>query len=502
MKEDQTQLINARLEHLKFMMDSGKMPIFRHRSDMFLFALEAYNIARGLSSCYYRLQEDLDVRFFVRFRFDFWLQELQKWINELAGAEYRVDDENFFAEGRAKRLTIVVNRLFKYHLDKLPVDSAKGSMPLANEEILNPFRAILKMKTTDLVLSFKEALQDVYKYLLSLAMLPVNCSKESCRNALKDYFKDSFAKEHVQNEINDYKYFSRMPDGITVRDHFCYLKKRLLHLTENDELGQLNLSKSDKQVLIEKLGSLFGTNEFNPNDDEIPCTSHLMADEELFSKLLYFINIDRECSTLSLDEDKVFNYLTRKDVFLSVDQEKNLQALFALMDAMNQFLNHILEERSKKSTIGSKRQERVNNVLNIVYHYNSLLSSLIDCDHDVTELNYFFACLFSSEWLENYSYAQDDLLKLFEKDRDQINLKSYIRMLRVADDSLHVFKRVTALGKRIYTCLKDESLMEDITDGNTIQTYYSKQGYKVNEESWKQAIKLIEAIEKQYKDKK
>ena len=104
--------------------------------------------------------------------------------------------------------------------------------------------------------------------------------------------------------------------------------------------------------------------------------------------------------------------------------------------------------------------------------------------------------------MENYSYAQDDLLKLFEKDRDQINLKSYIRMLRVADDSLHVFKRVTALGKRIYTCLKDESLMEDITDGNTIQTYYSKQGYKVNEESWKQAIKLIEAIEKQYKDKK
>ena len=64
MKEDQTELITARLEHLRFLMEGGKMPIFRHRSDMFLFALEAHNIARGLSSRYYRLQEDLDTRFF------------------------------------------------------------------------------------------------------------------------------------------------------------------------------------------------------------------------------------------------------------------------------------------------------------------------------------------------------------------------------------------------------------------------------------------------------
>jgi hypothetical protein len=122
MKEDQTQLITARLEHLQFMMENGKMPIFRHRSDMFLFAMEAYNIARGLSSRYYRLQEDLDIRFFVRFQFDYWLEQIQKWIEELGCDEYRVKAENFFAEGRAKRLTIVVNKLFKYHEDKLPED--------------------------------------------------------------------------------------------------------------------------------------------------------------------------------------------------------------------------------------------------------------------------------------------------------------------------------------------------------------------------------------------
>ena len=86
MKEDQTLLITARLEHLQFMMDSGKMPIFRHRSDMFLFALEAYNIARGLSSRYYRLRDDLDIRFFMRFQFDYWLNEIVKWIRLLGGA--------------------------------------------------------------------------------------------------------------------------------------------------------------------------------------------------------------------------------------------------------------------------------------------------------------------------------------------------------------------------------------------------------------------------------
>ena len=90
MKEDQTQLITARLEHLQFMMENGKMPIFRQRSDMFLFALEAYNIARGLSSRYYRMLEDKDIRFFVRFQFDYWLGEIRKWIEQLGGVEYRV----------------------------------------------------------------------------------------------------------------------------------------------------------------------------------------------------------------------------------------------------------------------------------------------------------------------------------------------------------------------------------------------------------------------------
>lgn len=499
MKEDQTQLITARLEHLRFLMDDGKMPIFRQRSDMFIFALEAYNIARSLSSRYFRMQEDLDIRFFVRFSFDYWLQELQKWIHQLEGAEYRVDGDNFFAEGRAKRLTIVVDRLFKHHLDKLPQDSADGSMPLPDEEILEPFRVILDMKPTDLVTSFREALQEVYKYLQKLAMLPIEWSDEKRREALRLYLADSIAGEHVQGEVNNYRYFCRMPDGIQTRGQFCYLKKRLLYLTSNGELEQLSLAKSDQQALLEQLGSLFGIQEFNPSDDEIPCTAHPMADDELFAKLLYFVRLDGEQHFPVLDEDKVSNYLTRKDVFLSVDQEKNLQALFALMEAMRPFFDRILEQRCKHSSLGTERQERVDKVLRRVAHYNSKLTPLLDYKREVKELDGFFARLFSPDWLEDYSKAQSDLLHLFEKDRNEINLKPYVRMLRCANDALHLFKRTTAIGKKIYACLKEEDIMADVTDDATIQTYYSKQGYGVNtEENWSQAIKLVAAVKKEY----
>lgn len=114
----------------------------------------------------------------------------------------------------------------------------------------------------------------------------------------------------------------------------------------------------------------------------------------------------------------------------------------------------------------------------------------------------FFDCLFSPKWLKDYGKAQDELLKLFEKGRDQIQLKPYVRMLRVAQDSLSVFKPTKALGKKIYICLKGEPIMADVTDGETIQTYYSKQGYGVTMDySWENPIKLLAAVKQEYKDK-
>lgn len=498
MKEDQTLLITARLEHLQFMMDSGKMPIFRHRSDMFLFALEAYNIARGLSSRYYRLRDDLDIRFFMRFQFDYWLNEIEKWIRLLGGAEYRVDDDDFFAEGRAKRLTIVVDKLFHYHEDRLPADSAEGSMPLPDEEILEPFKTIMQMKSTNLVVSFRDALTEVKRYLLKLSTLPVDWPEESRRKALQLYLEDSKDKNHVQTELNNYRYFCRMPDGANTRGQFCYLKKRLLELTSNGGFAHLNLAKSDQQALIQQLSRLFAVQEYCPSDDEIPCTAYPMADDALFAKFLYFVRLDDERNFPVLDEEKVSNYLTRKDVYLTEEQEQNLQALFALMGAMKDWFEPVLEKRYKTTDGDSELQERIDKVMNKVRPYNSRLTDLLAYKREVNELDAFFTRLFSPEWRDDYAIEQDELLKLFEKDRDAISLKTYIRTLRVAIDSLDILKSNRAPGRQIYQCLMDEDFMKDISE-DTVNTYYTKQDYRVNEERWENAIELVDAVGKEYK---
>lgn len=497
-KEDQTKLITARLEHLQFMMASGNMPIFRHRSDMFLFALEAYNIARGLSSRYYRMQVDMDIRFFIRFQFDNWLNEIHQWIEQLGGVEYQVEDENFFPEGRAKRLTIVVDKLFGYHLDKLPADSADGSMPLPDEEILEPFRAILQMKSSNMVGAFRKALQEVHEYMLKLAMMPVDWPEEKRKEALRLYLKDSKQKPQVLTELRNYKYFCCMPDGKGVKGQFCYLKQRLLELTAHGELSQLKLSKNDQEELLGKLRTLFSHEETSPSEDQIPANEKPMADDELFAMFLYFVKLDGEKSFPVLDEDKVSNYLIRKDVYLTEEQEMNLQALFALMDAMKEYFDPILESRFNGSRHGINVQERIDGVLNLVKKYNNRLTPLIAYGHNVGELDAFFERLFSADLRADFGKGQDQLLELFEKDRDKIKLKPYVQLLRVAADAIHPFVKKTKFGNEIYNCLKEEDIMADVTTGQTIIDYWGKTEYK-SDDNWKQAIKLVEAVENEYK---
>ena len=502
MKEDQTPLITARLEHLRFMMDSGKMPIFRHRSDMFLFALEAHNIARGLSSRYYRLQEDLDIRFFVRFPFDYWLQAIQGWIKELETDKYRVDDGDFYAEGRAKRLTVVVDRLFGYHLDHLPQDSALGSMPLSDEEILEPLRAIMQMKSTDLVASYRNALQEVYNYLDRLATMPLDWSEEKRHKALQLYLADAEQTEAVKSELKSYRYFCRMPEGKTSQGHFCYLRQRLAALTSDGELQGMSLSKRQQQTLLDRLAKRYAKDETHPAEDQIPVDAKPMAGDELFTKMLRFIKLDDKAAFPLLDSDEVFNFLIRKDVVLNTEQEHNLQALFALLSAMREQFAKLKAANPQSSSLGDERQERIQLVLSEAKKYNAKLSSLLDYKREISELDAFFERLFSSDWQKDYGKAQDDLLHLFEKDRDEIQLKPYIRMLRVAQDCMNLFKRTTSLGKKIYSCLREEPIMADVTDSDTIQSYYSKQGYGVTtDHSWELVIKLLAAVKKEYRSK-
>ena len=141
-------------------------------------------------------------------------------------------------------------------------------------------------------------------------------------------------------------------------------------------------------------------------------------------------------------------------------------------------------------------------LLSEVKKYNAKLSALLDHNRATGEIDAFFDRLFSPEWLEDHAAAQDALLQLFEKDRTAIHLKPYVRMLRVAQDCLHLFKNTTGYGKKIYACLKDEPIMADITDAESVQSYWSKQGYGVNTDyGWQPVIPLLDAVKKEYMNK-
>ena len=115
----------------------------------------------------------------------------------------------------------------------------------------------------------------------------------------------------------------------------------------------------------------------------------------------------------------------------------------------------------------------------------------------MNEIDTFFTRLFSPEWREDYATAQDDLLSLFEKDHKSIHLKPYIQTLRVAMDSLDILQSNRAPGKQIYQSLKGEDILGD-TEENTVNTYYTKQDYRLNDERWAQAIELMDAVKKEY----
>lgn len=371
-------------------------------------------------------------------------------------------------------------------------------MPLPDEEILEPFRAILQMKSSNMVGAFRKALQEVHEYMLKLAMMPVDWPEEKRKEALRLYLKDSKQKPQVLTELRNYKYFCCMPDGKGVKGQFCYLKQRLLELTAHGELSQLKLSKNDQEELLGKLRTLFSHEETSPSEDQIPANEKPMADDELFAMFLYFVKLDGEKSFPVLDEDKVSNYLIRKDVYLTEEQEMNLQALFALMDAMKEYFDPILESRFNGSRHGINVQERIDGVLNLVKKYNNRLTPLIAYGHNVGELDAFFERLFSADLRADFGKGQDQLLELFEKDRDKIKLKPYVQLLRVAADAIHPFVKKTKFGNEIYNCLKEEDIMADVTTGQTIIDYWGKTEYK-SDDNWKQAIKLVEAVENEYK---
>lgn len=486
--EDQTQLTTARLQLLEKIIADGSLHLLYRRNDMVIFTLYARNVACGLVSLYYRLKEQLDIRFFVHFHFDEWLHKIQHWQEMLAGDEYRVDPQDKVGIGRAKRLTIVIDKTFGYDTDSLPMESSEGSKALADDDILPPLRHIGDMTYGEMVNLLHDALDSLHDNLLRIAMLPIKWTEDERKMAFGKYQEGITRNANVQNELTDYEYFCAMPNSSSVTSQMCYLRQRILQLMGNGELDGLLMSKSQQQELLAKLRQTFNSAEINPPEDLIPTNAALMADDELFAKFLFFVDLSKPLTFPVLNVANIANYLIRKDVSLSSEQESHLQSLIALMQAMDNTLTPLLAERNTMGGHADELQKRIDSVLAIIHEYNACLSPLIAKDKGVAALDSLFASWFSPALGDHTLKAQKQLLKLLEKGRGDIKIETYVHLLQQASEQ-RFFKDNSMLGIVLYKALKDKiSISED-----SFKRYFSNHTF-VNEPDWKEPIKLITSI--------
>ena len=132
-----------------------------------------------------------------------------------------------------------------------------------------------------------------------------------------------------------------------------------------------------------------------------------------------------------------------------------------------------------------------------VRKFNACLAPLLAHKRTIDELNAFFERIFSPQLSETYGKAQDELLTLFEKGRNEIKLEPYVHLLRIANDSLHLFEKKKTMGKKIFECLEGQPIVSD-ANADTVNSYYSKSGYRTDF-SWKQAIHLVDTVADEYK---
>jgi len=68
----------------------------------------------------------------------------------------------------------------------------------------------------------------------------------------------------------------------------------------------------------------------------------------------------------------------------------------------------------------------------------------------------------------------------------------------VASEVLDLFQKKSRFGVEIYNCLQGEDILSDVTTGQTVNDYWTKTDYK-SDSAWTKAIRLVEAVAKEYK---
>ena len=360
---EETKHMTARLQVLEFLMTQANLAdLFRH-TDILLFVLYAQNAAEGVTTQYVRMSENLDISFYVSFPFDEWLRKIQNWKEKLGKPEFQLEHDIAIGEGRALRLRTLMEKL----CDRNAVIDEAASLE-------HPYDKIATKPYHESIVDLEKALDSLKTNLSNLAMLPLKTTKEVRSKALREYLEVASKKESIQTELQDYQYFCRTKRNTSIIRQLLYLKQQILALVGKDELADLDLSESERNELLGGLKNIFEENEINPASKHIPSNAQPWADDELFAKALFFVDLHAGQHFPVLNEDNIVEYLVRKDVTLSDGEEEHIQTLLLLMVAMCKQLEGTLQERfDNTATHSVEIQQRINRVLKKVEYYNTRL---------------------------------------------------------------------------------------------------------------------------------
>lgn len=458
--------------------------LYRH-TDILLFAMYAQNVAEGVTTQYQRMSDNLDISFYVSFPFDEWLRKIQNWKERLNKPEFMLEHDTAIGEGRAVRLRTLMEKL----CDRNVVIDKKAKLD-------HPYKSIASKSYHKAIMELEMALDSLKTNLSNLAMLPLKISKSQRSKALEDYLDKAGQKETIQAEIQDYLYFCRTKRNMSVIRQLLYLRQQIQALVGRDELADLDLSENEQHEMLNDLRNLFEENEINPEAKHIPVKSSPRASDELFSKVLYFVDLHCGQHFPVLDEDNVVDFLVRKDVTLSDGEEEHLQTLFLLMVAMDKQLEGTLQNRFDRIAGHSDDfQQRIDRVLKKVKKYNVRLLLCMAKGKTLEDLNSLFDRWFSPKIAVELREPQEELLKLLEDGYDNIKMEAYVHLLREAAE-LKLFKNLKPMSDKLYEelCKVQSRTDEEFPIAKPSFNKYFRNPDFHSEAKWKEAAKLLQSV--------
>lgn len=505
---DNTKLLEARLEVLDSLLDRRTLQVLYRQSDMMIFVLEVLNVAEGISTLYGELMSKMNVDFYIHFPFERWLSKIDAWKAELKRPDYLVDGSEKITRYRTKRLSAMVYRLCQYNTDCLPSPSADSTTPLEDKYVLEPFLASEKMTNRDVLLQMDSALDTLYDNLVKLQQLPGSCSEEVRHTSVEEYFAGA-RNRCMENELRACSLFCESEGNRSIINQLLYLRKRLKANCGDCGIESLQLTSADANSLLNSLDAVFFPNELNPSEEQILGSVDDYASMGLLAKLLYFVYLSDNTAFPVLNENTIFQHLTRRGIYFADGEEQGLQNMFALMVAMQPVFHTQLVARESKPAVPSvDEKERVKVILDKIHNYNALIQPLLAHGKTLADLNEYYDRLLTGVIDEKYVVGRRNFIS---KCIDERSLdKAYVITLRQLYN-LHFFKPLEvnpnnkkegSMPKALWEKLRttEESQRISYDNDSTFRKYftYSKDKLGDDYQSWHLAFDLFDHIATMY----